>query len=127
MFFLNNVFLFLEEYFVVGLIFIISVILTMILLIITKLFSISSNYAEKLSPYECGFDPYEDARHQFNVKFYLVGILFLIFDLEGVFLFPWVVNITYISGLGIYSMIEFIIELIVGYMYIWTKGSLNWN
>nr|YP_010032397.1 Nad3 [Schizocladia ischiensis]QOW07611.1 Nad3 [Schizocladia ischiensis] len=83
---------------------------------------------EKLSSYECGFDPYEDARNAFDVRFYLVAILFLIFDLEAVFLFPWAVGLGQQStSLGLWSMIDFLFELLVGFVYAWQIGSLDWE
>lgn len=81
---------------------------------------------EKRSPYECGFEPFNDARITFDVKFYLVGILFLIFDLEVVFLFPWVLSLGYQPLLGFVSMIFFIILLTVGFIYEWKTGGLEW-
>jgi len=83
---------------------------------------------EKLSAYECGFDPYEDARNVFDVRFYLVSLLFLIFDLETLYFFPWCVSaskITLDGGLG--SFLDFAIELLIGYVYIWKVGVLNWE
>ena len=83
--------------------------------------------SEKLSAYECGFQPFEDARNKFDIKFYLVAILFIIFDLEITFLFPWVVNLHNISLEGIYSMFIFIFILTVGFFYEWMKGALEWE
>lgn len=82
---------------------------------------------EKLSSYECGFDPYEDARNVFDVRFYLVAILFIIFDLEAVYFFPWCVSISFLSDQGFWGMIDFILELLVGYMYAWQVGALDWE
>lgn len=79
---------------------------------------------EKLSAYECGFDPFGDARHTFSIKFYLVAILFIIFDLEIVFLFPW--SITVNSYQAFYSMIYFLIILTIGFIYEWKRGALDW-
>ena len=81
---------------------------------------------EKLTAYECGFNPYDDARKVFDVKFYLVAILFIIFDLEAVFVFPWVLTLNSNFSLGFWTMIEFLVELIVGYVYIWCSDSLEW-
>lgn len=82
---------------------------------------------EKLTAYECGFNPYEDARKIFDVKFYLVAILFIIFDLEAVFVFPWVLTLSSNFSLGFWTMIEFLIELIVGFIYIWCSDALEWD
>ena len=82
---------------------------------------------EKLSPYECGFEPFEDARGQFDVRFYLVAILFIIFDLEVAFLFPWAVAFGDIGNFGFWSMIVFLAVLTVGFVYEWRKGALDWE
>lgn len=83
--------------------------------------------AEKLSPYECGFDPFSDARHKFDVRFYLVSILFIIFDLEIAFLFPWAVSLGAIGMFGFWSMMVFLGVLTVGFIYEWRKGALEWE
>ena len=82
---------------------------------------------EKLSPYECGFEPFEDARNTFDIRFYLVAILFILFDLEACFLFPWSVSLNEIGSLGFWSMLDFIIELTIGFIYAWKIGSLEWE
>lgn len=82
---------------------------------------------EKTSAYECGFDPFEDSRTKFDVKFYLVAILFIIFDLEIVFLFPWAVSLGSIDFLGFWSMILFLVILTIGFVYEWFKGALDWE
>jgi NADH:ubiquinone oxidoreductase subunit 3 (subunit A) len=82
---------------------------------------------EKLTAYECGFNPYDDARKVFDVKFYLVAILFIIFDLEAVFVFPWVLTLNSNFSLGYWTMIEFLIELIIGFIYIWCSDALEWD
>jgi len=83
--------------------------------------------AEKLSPYECGFAPFNDARRQFDVRFYLVAILFIIFDLEVAFLFPWAVSLGTIGILGFWSMVVFLAVLTIGFIYEWKKGALEWE
>lgn len=83
--------------------------------------------AEKLSAYECGFDAFDDARHKFDVRFYLVAILFIIFDLEVAFLFPWAVTLGDIGMFGFWSMIVFLGVLTVGFIYEWKKGALDWE
>jgi NADH:ubiquinone oxidoreductase subunit 3 (subunit A) len=82
---------------------------------------------EKLTAYECGFNPYDDARKVFDVKFYLVAILFIIFDLEAVFVFPWVLTLDFNFSLGFWTMIEFLVELIIGFIYIWSSDALEWD
>ncbi|MFB3055153.1 MAG: NADH-quinone oxidoreductase subunit A [Alphaproteobacteria bacterium] len=83
--------------------------------------------SEKLSAYECGFDPFEDARGRFDVRFYLVAILFIIFDLEVAFLFPWAVAFGDIGALGLWSMMVFLAVLTIGFVYEWKKGALEWE
>ncbi len=82
---------------------------------------------EKLSAYECGFDPFEDARGRFDVRFYLVAILFIIFDLEIAFLFPWAVSLGNVGLYGFWSMMFFLAVLTVGFIYEWKKGALEWE
>ena len=83
--------------------------------------------SEKLSPYECGFEPFEDARMRFDVRYYLVAILFIIFDLEVAFLFPWAVALGDIGVFGFWSMMVFLGVLTIGFMYEWKKGALEWE
>lgn len=83
--------------------------------------------AEKLSAYECGFEPFGDARQRFDVRFYLVAILFIIFDLEVAFLFPWAVALGDIGAFGFWSMVVFLAVLTVGFIYEWQKGALEWE
>ena len=82
---------------------------------------------EKLSAYECGFEPFEDSRMEFDVRFYLVGILFIIFDLEIAFLFPWAISLGNIGILGFSSMMIFLFILTIGFIYEWKKGALDWE
>jgi len=82
---------------------------------------------EKLSPYECGFEPFEDSRLKFDVRYYLVAILFIIFDLEIAFLFPWAVSLDVVGVFGILSMAVFLIVLVVGFIFEWKKGALEWD
>ncbi|MDE2199346.1 MAG: NADH-quinone oxidoreductase subunit A [Rhodospirillales bacterium] len=84
-------------------------------------------YAEKLSAYECGFEAFDDARRRFDVRFYLVAILFIIFDLEVAFLFPWAVSLADIGLFGFLSMLGFLAVLTVGFIYEWCKGALDWE
>ena len=84
-------------------------------------------YAEKLSSYECGFEPFYDARRKFDVRFYLVAILFIIFDLEVAFLFPWAITLGDTGVFGFLSMLGFLAVLTVGFIYEWRKGALDWE
>ena len=89
--------------------------------------------AEKISPYECGFEAFEDARMKFDVRYYLVAILFILFDLEIAFLFPWasvfgdIVANELIRGFGFVEMLVFLLILVVGYLYVWARGALDWE
>ena len=83
--------------------------------------------AEKMSAYECGFEAFEDTRMKFDVRYYLVAILFIIFDLEIAFLFPWAVSLDAIGGFGLVSMAVFLGVLVVGFIYEWKKGALEWD
>jgi NADH-quinone oxidoreductase subunit A len=83
--------------------------------------------AEKLSAYECGFEAFDDARRKFDVRFYLVAILFIIFDLEVAFLFPWAVSLGEIGMFGFWSMVAFLGVLTIGFVYEWKKGALEWE
>jgi NADH-quinone oxidoreductase subunit A len=83
--------------------------------------------AEKVSPYECGFEPFDDARARFDVRFYLVAILFIIFDLEVAFLFPWAISLKGIGAFGFWSMMVFLGLLTIGFVYEWRKGALEWE
>lgn len=116
-----------EEYFFILVFFIIAVALACLIVTLSYLLSIQNPETEKLSSYECGFEPYEDARHQFDVKFYLVAILFIVFDIEAVFLYPWCVTLSHLTITGFWSMIDFVIELGVGFTYIWIVGALDWD
>jgi NADH-quinone oxidoreductase subunit A len=83
--------------------------------------------SEKLSPYECGFDPFENARLKFDIRYYLVAILFILFDLETAFLFPWAIAISDIGMTGFIAMMIFLVILIIGFLYEWKKGALEWE
>jgi NADH-quinone oxidoreductase subunit A len=127
-YFLNfNESLFKFEYLVILIFLIISVLLSFIIVGFSYLLSIQNPEPEKLSTYECGFEPYEDSRHKFDIKFYLVAILFIVFDIETMFLLPWSVSLAQLNLLGFWSMIDFIIELGVGFIYVWYIGALEWD
>ena len=95
--------------------------------ILSKILSPSAPDSEKLSAYECGFEAFDDARSKFDVKFYLVSILFIIFDLEIAFLFPWAISLGNIGVLGFASMMVFLFILTIGFIYEWKKGALDWE
>jgi NADH:ubiquinone oxidoreductase subunit 3 (subunit A) len=88
-------------------------------------FFICLAYPKKLSAYECGFDPLDDAKGHFDIRFYLVSILFIIFDLEVTFLFPWTISLNKIGLFGFWSMIVFLLILTIGFIYEWKKGTLD--
>jgi NADH-quinone oxidoreductase subunit A len=104
-----------------------SLILSCLIFFSSKGLTVSNPDSEKLSSYECGFDPYEDARNVFDVRFYLIAILFIIFDLEAVYFFPWSISASFLSIDSFWSMIDFIIELLVGFIYAWEVGALEWE
>ena len=83
--------------------------------------------AEKLSPYECGFEPFEDARMQFDVRYYLIAILFIVFDLEIAFIFPWALVFRDLGVFGLIEMGVFLSLLLIGFVYVWKKGALEWE
>lgn len=117
---------YLHEYYPVLLFFLISILLAFLIFGLSYILAFSKADSEKLSSYECGFDPYEDARNAFDVRFYLVAILFLLFDIETVFVFPWAVSLSQLPSVGYWSMMDFLFELIVGFIYAWKIGSLEW-
>ena len=96
-------------------------------MIVARLTGAAKPYAAKLSEYECGFPAFEDSRSQFDVRFYLVAILFIIFDLEAAFLFPWAVSLKEIGWTGWLAMMGFLFELLLGFVYAWKKGALEWE
>jgi NADH-quinone oxidoreductase subunit A len=96
-------------------------------LILGKLLSPNKPDAEKNSPYECGFEAFEDARMKFDVRYYLVAILFILFDLEIAFLFPWAVVLPDIGMFGFLAMMVFLFVLVIGFIYEWKKGALEWD
>ena len=118
---------FLNEYFTIVLFLIISLILSCGFIILNYVLAPKKPDPEKLSPYECGFEPFEDSRMEFDIRFYLVAILFIIFDLEIAFLFPWAISLGKIGLFGFFSMMIFLGILTVGFIYEWKKGALDWE
>ena len=101
--------------------------LSVILLLLGFTFGRGRKDADKLAPYECGFEAFEDSRMRFDVRYYLVAILFIIFDLEIAFLFPWAVSLDRIGVFGLVAMAIFLAVLVVGFVYEWRKGALEWD
>src|SRR3972149_702991 len=94
---------------------------------ISRLLGVHRPDSEKLSPYECGFEAFEDARMKFDVRYYLIAILFILFDLEIAFLFPWAIVLQEIGMFGFLAMVVFLAVLVVGFIYEWKKGALEWD
>ena len=118
---------FLQDYFSIILFLIVASVLSCLFIIINFLLSPKKPDPEKLSAYECGFEPFNDSRMEFDVRFYLVAILFIIFDLEIAFLFPWAISLGSLGALGFWSMMIFLAILTVGFIYEWKKGALEWE
>ena len=117
----------LEEYLPILIFLLLALIISFGAIFASFIVAKKDSYAEKLSTYECGFEPFADTRGKFDVKFYLVAILFIIFDLEIVFLFPWAVSLGELGALGFWSMMFFLLILTIGFIYEWKKGALEWN
>ena len=117
----------LSEYLPILIFLAIAVALGLLLLLAATVIAARRPDAEKVSAYECGFNAFDDARMKFDVRFYLVSILFIIFDLEIAFLFPWAVAFKDISFLGFWSMMVFLLILTIGFAYEWKKGALEWE
>ena len=101
--------------------------MSIVILLLSYFLSASSPDIEKLSSYECGFDPYEDARNVFDVCFYVAAPLLIVFDLEAVFFYPWCVSLSFLSIDSFWGMIDFIVELLLGLLYAWKVGALDWE
>jgi len=117
----------LSEYFPILLFIIVGVAVGVAPMVLGKLLAPNRPDPEKLSPYECGFEAFEDARMKFDVRYYLVAILFILFDLEIAFLFPWAVVLNEIGLAGFLAMMLFLAILVVGFVYEWMKGALEWE
>src|SRR6202045_4322011 len=117
----------LEQYFPILLFILVGVGIRLLLLTVGTLVAPDRPDAAKLSPDECGFEAFEDARMKFDVRYYLIAILFILFDLEIAFLFPWAVVLPEIGIFGFWSMMIFLAILIVGFIYEWKKGALEWE
>jgi NADH-quinone oxidoreductase subunit A len=117
----------LEQYFPILLFILFGLAVGAVLLTVGNALSPNRPDPEKLSPYECGFEAFEDARMKFDVRYYLVAILFILFDLEIAFLFPWAVVLPEIGFFGFVAMMIFLAVLVVGFIYEWKKGALEWE
>src|ERR671915_385955 len=117
----------LAEYFPILLFILVGIGVGVAPMVLGKLLGPSRPDPEKLSPYECGFEAFEDARMKFDVRYYLVAILFILFDLEIAFLFPWAVSLKEIGATGFWAMMVFLGILVVGFAYEWKKGALDWE
>ena len=115
------------EYLPILIYLVISFVLAIVILGLWFVFSIQKVDPEKISAYECGFDPFDDARSRFDIRFYLVAILFIIFDLEVTFLFPWAIVLNKLGMFGFSTMMVFLGILTIGFVYEWKKGALEWE
>ena len=118
---------FLQDYLSIIIFLVLALGLSCAFVVVNFILSPNKPDPEKLSAYECGFEPFEDSRMEFDVRFYLVAILFIIFDLEIAFLFPWAISLGNIGLLGFSSMMIFLFILTIGFIYEWKKGALDWE
>ena len=118
---------FLKDYLSIIIFLFIALGLSVGFIVLNFLFSPKKPDPEKLSAYECGFEAFGDSRMEFDVRFYLVAILFIIFDLEIAFLFPWAISLGNLGPLGFWSMMIFLLILTIGFIYEWKKGALDWD
>ena len=118
---------FYTEYFNILVFSFISLLIVFILLFLSFIVSPKKINVEKASAYECGFEPFDEAKKSFDIQFYIVGVLFLIFDLEVAFLFPWAVSLSSIGLFGFWTMIFFFFLINLGFVYEWQKGALDWS
>ena len=118
---------FLNNYLTIIIFFGVALLLSIGFIFLNFLFAPKNPDPEKLSAYECGFEPFNDSRMEFDVRFYLVAILFIIFDLEVAFLFPWAITLGKIGLFGFWSMMIFLTVLTIGFIYEWKKGALDWE
>lgn len=116
-----------NEYIAIMIAFFFSLLISILLYSVVTFFTFKQYDVEKTASFECGFHPFEDTREKFNIRFYLVSILFIIFDLEITYLFPWAVSLRYIDYVGFWSMFIFLTILTLGFIYEWLKGALDWE
>lgn len=116
-----------EEYLGILIYVLFAIFLSFLIVILSYFLVTQRPETEKLSTYECGFDPYEDSRNRFHIRFYIVAILFILFDIEIIFFLPWCVSVSQLNLLGFWSMIEFLLELGIGFIYVWSVGAIEWD
>ena len=119
--------IFYQEYLSILFLFFFSFFLAILILFLSLRLGSYNPDTEKVSAYECGFDPYEDARNAFDIRFYLLAILFILFDLEAAFFFPWCVSLSLVGSSGFWAVLDFLLELLFGFIYAWLIGSLEWE
>ena len=124
---INFNFFILNDYFGIFILLIISILLAVILVVLSYFLVNQVPDSEKLSTYECGYEPYENTRHIFNIHFCLIALFFVIFDVEMLFIIPWCLSVCELDLLGFWTAIDFIFELGVGFFYIWYLNALNWE
>ena len=116
-----------DEYLSIFVFLTIASLISLLILMFSYFLAVQNPEVEKLSSYECGFEPYEDARRQFEVKFYIIAILFIVFDVEAMYIYPWCTSLSVLPITGFWTMIDFIIEVGIGLIYIWLIGALDWK
>ena len=116
-----------KEYLILLIFLLLAIVLTVVIVGASYLLVRQNPESEKLSAYECGFEPYEDSRHTYDVRFCVIAILFIIFDIEIMFLIPWCVSVSKLDLLGFWSMIDFLLELGIGFFYVWYCRALDWD
>lgn len=116
-----------EEYLSIFIYLCFATFLGLLIISLSYLLVTQSPETEKLSTYECGFDPYGDTREQFNIRFYIIAILFVLFDIEIIFLLPWCLSLSQLDLLGFWSMVEFLAELGIAFIYVWCVGTIEWS
>ena len=116
-----------EEYLGIFIYLCFAIFLAVLIVMLSYFLVTQSPETEKLSTYECGFEPYGDTRNQFNIRFYIIAILFILFDIEIIFMLPWCVSISQLNLLGFWSMVEFLTELGIGFIYAWCVGAIEWS
>ena len=116
-----------EEYLGIFIYLCFAIFLAFLIVLLSYFLVTQSPETEKLSTYECGFEPYGDTRNQFNIRFYIIAILFILFDIEILFMLPWCVSISQLNLLGFWSMVEFLVELGIGFIYVWCVGAIEWS
>ena len=117
----------LQEYLPIIMFIMVGIAVGIVPMALGKLLGRNNPYSSKNAAYECGFEEFEDARMQFDVRYYLIAILFILFDLETAFLFPWGASLQDIGWTGYFAMLVFLAEFLLGFIYVWRKGALNWE